>query len=211
MMEVLDSTYVPTNTDDIALFEAKQTFMYSVFEEHLQTDMGKTLVRTHEILSDAQKIYSELCSHMKNSASGTLAASNLLREITSIQMHTARWTGSKRSFILNWKDKICEYNSVVSKSQQLSSDFLKVLLKNMVHGVNSLNQLKIQEQFDITKGGKPVSIDNYMRLITDACDLMDDSGYVSSRSHTPRLANIHQIGQDHDAYTDYLISRHETT
>jgi hypothetical protein len=39
MMEVLlDPTYVPTNTDDIALFEAKQTFMYSVFEEHLQTD-----------------------------------------------------------------------------------------------------------------------------------------------------------------------------
>jgi hypothetical protein len=45
MMEVLDSTYVLTNRDDIALFEAKQTFMYSVFEEHLQTDMGKTLVR----------------------------------------------------------------------------------------------------------------------------------------------------------------------
>jgi hypothetical protein len=77
MMEVLDSTYVQTNTDGIALFEAKQTFMYSVFKEHLQTDMGKTLVRTHELTSDAQKIYLELCSHMKNSASGTLAASNL--------------------------------------------------------------------------------------------------------------------------------------
>jgi hypothetical protein len=62
MMEVLDPTYVPTNTDDIALFEAKQTFMYSVFEEHLQTDMGKTLVCTHELMLDAQKIYGELCS-----------------------------------------------------------------------------------------------------------------------------------------------------
>jgi hypothetical protein len=55
-----------------------------------------------------------------------------------------------------------------------------------------------------------VSFDNYMRLVTDACDLMDDSGYMSSQSRTPRLANIHQIGQDHDAHTDYLISQHET-
>jgi hypothetical protein len=180
MMEVLDSTYVPTNTDDIALLKAKQTFKYSVFEEHLQTGMGKTLVHTHELMSDAQKIYSELCSHMKNSASGTLAASNLFSEITNIRMHTARWTGSKRSFILKWKDKFCEYNSIISKSQQLSSDFLKILLQNMVRGVNILNQLKIQEQFDITKGGKPVSFDDYMCLVTDACDLMDDSGYASS-------------------------------
>jgi hypothetical protein len=143
-------------------------------------------------------------------ASSTLAASNLLSEITSIRMHTARWTGSKRSFILNWKDKVREYNSVVSKPQQLSSDFLKMLLQNMVRGVSSLNQLKIQEQFDITKGGTPVSFYDYMRLVTDACDLMDDSGYVSSPSRTPCLANIHQIGQDHDAHIDYLISRHET-
>jgi hypothetical protein len=153
MMEVLDPTYVPTNTDDIALFEAKQTFMYSVFEEHLQRDMDKTLVCTHELTSDAQEIYSDLCTHMKNLASGTLAAANLLSEITNIWMHTARWTSSKRSFILNWKDKVCEHNSVVSKPEQLSSDFLKALLQNMVRGVNSLNQLKIQEQFDITKGG----------------------------------------------------------
>jgi hypothetical protein len=211
MMEVLDPTYVLTNTDDIALLEAKQTFMYSVFEEHLQTDIGKTLVRTHKLTSDAQKIYMELCSHMKNLASGTLAAANLLSEITNFWIHTARWTGSKRSFILNWKDKVREYNSVISKPQQLSSDFLKVLLQNMVPCVNSLNQLKMQEQFDITKGEKPVSFDAYMRLVTAACDLMDDSGYASSRSRPPRLANIHQIGQDHDAHTDYLISQHETT
>ena len=49
-----------------------------------------------------------------------------------------------------------------------------------------------------------------MRLVTDACDLMDDSGYSSSRSRTPRLANIHQIGPDTEANTDYLISQHET-
>jgi hypothetical protein len=76
----------------------------------------------------------------------------------------------------------------------------------MVPGVNSHNQLKIQEQFNITRGGKPVSFDNYMRLVTDACDLMDDSGYASSQSRTPRSANIHQIGPDTDAHTDYLIS-----
>ena len=150
MMDIIDPTYVPLNTDDSAVFEAKQLFMYSVFKEHLQTDVGKTLVRTFELQSDAQEIYKSLCSHMKNSASGTLAVSNLLREITITQMHQARWTGSKRSFILNWKDKVREYNAVVAKEQCLSPEFLKVLLQNVVRGVTSLNQLKVQEQFDIT-------------------------------------------------------------
>ena len=162
MTEILDSSYVASSPDDQAVFAAKQTFMYSVFEEHLQTDMGKTLVRSYESDSNAQKIYAELCSHMKSSAAGKLAASELLREITGTQMHTAKWNGTKRSFILNWKDKVREYNAIASGSQKLAPEFLKAMLQNMVRGVSSLNQIKIQEQFDITKGNSAMIFDDYL-------------------------------------------------
>ena len=38
------------------IFEAKQTFMFSVFNANLQTDMGKTIVRRHLAYTDAQAV-----------------------------------------------------------------------------------------------------------------------------------------------------------
>lgn len=62
---VLDHLYVPSTQEDQELFEEQQIFLYSVFEEMSKTDMGKKLVRDHEITNDAQKIYEKLVSHMK--------------------------------------------------------------------------------------------------------------------------------------------------
>lgn len=70
MTGILDSSYTASTLDDRA---------YSIFEEHQQMDMGKTLVCQYESKSDAQKIYEELCKHMKLSAAGTLATSKLLQ------------------------------------------------------------------------------------------------------------------------------------
>ena len=44
--EVLDPNYTPgSEPEEQEFFEAKQTFMFSVFNTNLQTDMGKTIVR----------------------------------------------------------------------------------------------------------------------------------------------------------------------
>ena len=44
--QVLDPDYTPSNAEK-DLFEAKQIFMFSVFDKHLLTDMGKTIVRKY--------------------------------------------------------------------------------------------------------------------------------------------------------------------
>ena len=42
--DVLDPTYTPgSEPEEQELFEAKQTFMFSVFNTNLQTDMGRPL------------------------------------------------------------------------------------------------------------------------------------------------------------------------
>ena len=59
--EVLDPTYNPgSEPEEQELFEAKQTFMFSVFNANLQTDLGKTIVRRHLANTDAQSVWKEL-------------------------------------------------------------------------------------------------------------------------------------------------------
>ena len=49
--EVLDPNYTPgSELEEDEIFEAKQTFIFSVFNTNLQTDMGKTIVRRHWLL-----------------------------------------------------------------------------------------------------------------------------------------------------------------
>ena len=45
--EIFNPTYVPSSCSDKAIFDEKQKFIYSVFEEKLKTDVGKYLVRIH--------------------------------------------------------------------------------------------------------------------------------------------------------------------
>ena len=55
--EVLEPTYTPgSEPEQQELFEAKQTFIFSVFNDNLQTDMGKTIVRKHLTNTDAQSV-----------------------------------------------------------------------------------------------------------------------------------------------------------
>ena len=69
--EVLDPTYTPgTEPEQKELFEDKQTFMFSVFDANLQTDMGKTIVRRYLTTTDAQAVWRELSEHMRISSKG---------------------------------------------------------------------------------------------------------------------------------------------
>ena len=57
----MDPTYTPFNEpEQQELYESKQTFMFSVFNANLQTDMGKTIVRRYLTNPDAQSVWREL-------------------------------------------------------------------------------------------------------------------------------------------------------
>ena len=67
--EVLDPDYTPS-TEDEELFENKHDFMFSVFNTHLLTDMGKTIVGKHVHNTDAQAVWKDFQEHMKSSSKG---------------------------------------------------------------------------------------------------------------------------------------------
>ena len=82
--EVLDPSYTPgSEPEEQELFEAKQTFMFSVFSANLQTDMGNTIVRRHLANTDAQSVWKELSEHMRTSSKGASEKRRLTKYVTN--------------------------------------------------------------------------------------------------------------------------------
>ena len=55
--QIFDPAFKPNTPEEIGIFDEKQKFMYSVFEDKLLTDMGKHLVRKHQHDYDAHRIF----------------------------------------------------------------------------------------------------------------------------------------------------------
>ena len=102
---MLDPAYTPTPADK-DLFEAKQGYMYAVFERVLQTDKGKALVRSNEAASDAQQIFTELCQDALQSTHASIDSSRLLLYITSVRIGDGLWNGTSHSFVLHWQEQV---------------------------------------------------------------------------------------------------------
>ena len=82
--EVLDPSYTPgSEPEEKELFEAKQTFMFSVFNANLHTDMGKAIVRKHLAYTDAQAVWKELNEHMRTSSKGASEKRRLTQYVTN--------------------------------------------------------------------------------------------------------------------------------
>ena len=63
--EILDPTFTPgPSPEEKELFEAKQLFMYKVYNETLWTDMGRTKVRKYLKTTDAQAVWREYSEYM---------------------------------------------------------------------------------------------------------------------------------------------------
>ena len=82
--EVLDPNYNPgSEPEEKEFFEAKHTFMFSVFNTNLQTDMGKTIVRRHLAHTDAQAVWKELSEYMRTSSKGASEKRRLTQNVTN--------------------------------------------------------------------------------------------------------------------------------
>ena len=103
--EVLDPNYTPgSEPEEKELFEAKQTFMFSVFNANLQTDMGKTIVRRHLAHTDAQAVWKELSEHMRTSSKGASEKRRLTQYITNT-VPDDYFKGTTEQFVLHFNEQ----------------------------------------------------------------------------------------------------------
>ena len=103
--EVLDPTYTPgSEPEEQELFEAKQTFLFSVFNANLQTDMGKTIVRRHLASTDAQSVWKELSEHMRTSSKGSSEKRRLTQYVTNTVLDD-NFKGTTEQFVLHFNEQ----------------------------------------------------------------------------------------------------------
>jgi hypothetical protein len=105
---VLNEKYVPKNDDEEVLFKEMQIFMYTVFEEHLITSKGKSLVSHYEETHDSQSIYRELKKHALSSTAAQLSGDTLLQYITTTR-YPGNGRGASYEFVLHWKEQVMKY------------------------------------------------------------------------------------------------------
>ena len=103
--EVLDPNYNPgSEPEQKELFEAKQTFMSSVFNANLQTDMGKTIIRRHLANTDSQAVWKELSEHMRTSSKGGSEKIRFTQYITNTVLDD-NVKGTTEQFVLHFNEQ----------------------------------------------------------------------------------------------------------
>ncbi len=131
-------------TGEKDLFEAKQRYMYAVFERVLQMDKGKALVRSYESSTDAQKIFNDLCQDSLRSTHSSIDSLRLFSYITSVRIGDGHWNRTSHSFVLHWQEQVWLYESLVDTTMHFSPEQKMHMLQNAVHPKDELRQVKNQ-------------------------------------------------------------------
>ena len=101
--QVLDPDYTPTNAEK-DLLEAKQIFMFSVFDKHLLIDMGKTIVRKYVHTTDPPSVWKDFQDHMKSSSRGASEKRRLTQYVTNTTLYD-NYKGATEQFVLHFNEQ----------------------------------------------------------------------------------------------------------
>jgi hypothetical protein len=129
LSEMLDSNFVPPTAEATELFVEKQKFFYALFDKVLVTDKGKMLVRQYASTLDAQKVFRDLTVYANASTIAAQEAPDLLTYITSSKFGDGMWKGKAHGFILNWQDKVQQYESILPVKDHLTATIKRKLVR----------------------------------------------------------------------------------
>ena len=171
--EVLDPTYTPGGKpEEQELYEPKQTFMFSVFNANLQTDMGKTIVRRHLANNDAQSVWKELSEHMRTSSKGASEKKRIPQYVTNTVLDD-NFKGTTEQFVLHFNEQFRQLEEISEDDERLPPTVKLTLLKTAVRSINDLRIVETLDEFQSTTHGHgsttSLSYDTYYDLLINAC------------------------------------------
>ena len=171
--DVLDPNHTPySEPEEKELFEAKQSFMFSVFNAKLMTDMGKTIVRRHLAYTDAQAVWKELSEHMWTSSKGASEKRRLTQYVTNTVLDD-KFEGTTEQFVLHFNEQFRQLEGISEDSERLPPTLKLTLLQTAVRSINDLRIVETLDEFQSTNHGHgsstSLSYDTYYDLLINAC------------------------------------------
>ena len=199
--DVLDPTYNPgSEPEEQELFEAKQTFMFSVFNTNLQTDMGKTIVRKHLTTTDAQAVWKELSEHMKTSSKGASEKRRITQYVTNTVLDD-NFKGTTEQFVLHFNEQFRQLEEISEDDERLPPSVKLTLLQTAVRSINDLRIVETLDEFQSTTHGHgsstSLSYDTYYDLLINACVRYGKT----KKANIGKRRNVYATNMD-DTYVD---------
>jgi len=177
VLDVLDPKYKPVTTEDINLFQAMNTFMYSVFQKKLHTSKAKRPLLKYLETMDAQKVYEELLESYEDNLTGELQATELRTQLTNMKLDK-NWKSTYETFIHQWSNKVYELEVLEEKplDDTLKRSWITASLSN--HGVMEgvVRSVTLQENMHaaLNKTGKTrLPFDDFLDLLLVETKLQD--------------------------------------
>ena len=169
----MEPTYTPgSEPEQQELFEAKQTFMFSVFNANLQTDMGKTIVRRHLTNTVAQSVWRELSEHMRTSSKGASEKRRLTQYVTNTVLDD-NFKGTTEQFVLHFNEQFRQLEEISEYSEKLAPTVKLTFLQTAVRSINNLRIVETLDEFQSTTYGHgsttSFSYQTYYDLLINDC------------------------------------------
>ena len=200
--EVLDPNYNPgSEPEEKEFFEAKQTFMFSVFNANLQTDMGQTIVRRHLANTDAQSVWKELSEHMRTSSKGASEKRRLTQYVTNTVLDD-NFKGTTEQFVLHFNEQFRQLEEISEDSERLPPTVKLTLLRTDVRSINDHRIVETLDEFQSTTHGHgsstSLSHDTYYDLLTNTCVRYDKT----KKANIGKRRNVYATNID-GTYVDH--------
>ena len=194
--EVLDPTYTPgSEAEEQELFEAKQAFMFSVFNANRQTDMGKTIVRRHLANTDAQAVWKKLTEHMRTSSKGASEKRRLTQYVTNTVLDD-NFKGTTEQFVLHFNEQFRQLEEISEDSEKLPPTVKLTLLQTAFRSINDLRIVETMDEFQSTTYGHgsstSLSYDSYYDLLINACVRYDKT----KKANIGKRRNVYNTNVD---------------
>ena len=162
----MDPSYTPgSEPEEQELFEAKQTFMFSVFNANLQTDMGKTIVRRHLANTDAQSVWKELSEHMRTSSKGASEKRRLTQYVTKAVLDD-NFKRTTEQFVLHSNEQFRQLDEISEDSEKLPPTVKLTLLQTAVRSINDLRIVETLHELQSTTYGHNRKISMLFPLVS---------------------------------------------
>ena len=206
--EILDPTFAPgPSPEEQELFEAKQVFMYKVFNETLLTDMGSTKVRKYLKTTDAQAVWKEYSEYMTTSSKGASEKWKITHYLTNTVLDS-QFRGTTQQFVLHFNEHFRRLDDLTDISERMPESIKMALLQNAVKDIPQLSIVETLDEYTSTTCGNGsfthLNYSSYYNLLINAC-----VRYDATKTSTPsKRRNVYAASGTQDFNT--FDESHET-
>ena len=148
----MNNTPIPSDPDDLVVYQHKNTYLYDVLLSKVKTTMGKHYIRMFKDTRDAAASWKDYDGYMRSSSMAKIKSNNILKELTTLKFDP-RSSITSQDFIVDWLDKLDRFEDYTPLTSHFPDDMKKTLLENALSGSKTFKDVITQETINLEKVG----------------------------------------------------------